>query len=121
MANYINSNELSFSLMDLLEVAQDSGYMTSDEIAAITAVVNENLYWQIVNLSGIENWLNLNEPTTTSTTTTSTTNTSTTTTTSGFTTSTSVPPTDPPGSNGSNSLLASSAMVAAVFVVFLGL
>lgn len=108
MATYINSNDYSSSLRVVLDLAQGAGYMTSNEVAEITAVVNNNLNWQDINLSGIQNWFNVNEPTVPPTVTVPTQPETTTTTTTS--------PTEP-GFNGSNSLLTSFTMIAGVFAL----
>lgn len=111
MTTYINSNDYSSKLNTILDLARAAGYLTSNEVAAITAVVNTNLNWQELNFSDIENWLNENSPTpapTEAPTQTQPTQTS----------SATQPPTIPSptqstsGPNGSNSLIASFTIVA---------
>lgn len=63
MATYINSNDHSLRFNAILDLVQTVGYLTTDDVAEITAVVNKNLNWQDLNFSGIENWFNENAPT----------------------------------------------------------
>lgn len=109
MTTYINSNDHSSSLRAVLDLAQCASYMTSNEVAEITAAVNKNLNWQDINFSGIENWLRVNEPTVPPTETALTQQPTTTTTTSMSSTE--------QGSNGSNSLFTSFTMIAGVCVL----
>lgn len=103
MAAYINTNDLSSKLNAILNLAQAAGYLTNDEVAEITAIVNENLNWQLLNFNDIENWLNDNAPTPAPTETpTQTSQTGTVPTQAPTTTARAEPTTI--GSNGSNSL-----------------